>query len=48
VPASEIEKLILSAVRKHLTEKAHNKMGAENSPSLNDKNSSPRISHALT
>ena len=37
VPASEIEKLILSAVRKHLAGKPHNKMEAEGPHSLNDK-----------
>ena len=37
VPASEIEKLILSAVRKHLAGKPHTKMEAERPGSLNDK-----------
>ena len=37
VPAAEIEKPILSAVRKHLAGNPHNKMEAEGSPSLNDK-----------
>jgi site-specific DNA recombinase len=37
VPATEIEKLILSAVRKHLTGKPHNKVEAQGPPSLNDK-----------
>jgi site-specific DNA recombinase len=37
VPAAEIEKLIVSAVRKHLAGKAHNKVEAEASRSLNDK-----------
>ncbi len=37
VPATEIEKLILSAVRKHLAGKAHNKMEAEGPHSLDDK-----------
>jgi DNA invertase Pin-like site-specific DNA recombinase len=37
VPATEIEKLILSAVRKHLAGKPHNKVEAEASHSLNDK-----------
>ena len=37
VPASEIEKLILSAVRKHLAGKPHNKMEAEGPDSLSDK-----------
>jgi hypothetical protein len=37
VPATEIEKLILSAVRKHLAGKPHNKVEAEGSHSLNDK-----------
>ena len=37
VPATEIEKLILSAVRKHLAGKPHNKVEAEGPPSLNDK-----------
>ena len=37
VPASEIEKLILSAVRKHLAGKPHNKVEAEGPHSLNDK-----------
>jgi hypothetical protein len=37
VPASEIEKLILSAVRKHLAGKPHNKTEAEGPDSLSDK-----------
>jgi DNA invertase Pin-like site-specific DNA recombinase len=37
VPATEIEKLILSAVRKHLARKPHNKMEAAGADSLNDK-----------
>jgi site-specific DNA recombinase len=37
VPATEIEKLILSAVRKHLAGNPHNKVEAEGSHSLNDK-----------
>ncbi|MGB8039311.1 MAG: recombinase family protein [Pseudolabrys sp.] len=37
VPASEIEKLILSAVRKHLAGNPHNKTQAEEPDSLNDK-----------
>jgi site-specific DNA recombinase len=37
VPATEIEKLILSAVRKHLAGKPHNKVEAQGSRSLNDK-----------
>ena len=37
VPATEIEKLILSAVRKHLAGKPHNKVGEEGHHSLNDK-----------
>ena len=37
VPASEIEKLILSAVRKHLAGKTHNKTEAEGPDSLSDK-----------
>jgi hypothetical protein len=37
VPASEIEKLIVSAVRKHPAGKPHNKMDAEGPHSLNDK-----------
>ena len=37
VPATEIEKLILSAVRKHLAGTPHNKVKAEGPPSLNDK-----------
>ena len=37
VPAAEIEKLILSAVRKHLAGKPHNKVEAEGPDSLNDK-----------
>ena len=37
VPASEIEKLILSAVRKHLAGKPHNKTEAEGRDSLSDK-----------
>ena len=37
VPATEIEKLILSAVRKHLAGKPHNKAEAEGPDSLNDK-----------
>jgi site-specific DNA recombinase len=37
VPATEIEKLILSAVRRHLAGKLHNKVEAEGSHSLNDK-----------
>jgi site-specific DNA recombinase len=36
VPASEIEKLILRAVRKHLVGKPHNKTEAEGPDSLND------------
>ena len=36
VPATEIERLILSAVRKHLTEEARNKMEAEGPDLLND------------
>jgi site-specific DNA recombinase len=36
VPAIEIEKLILSAVRKHLAGKPHNKVKAEGHHSLND------------
>ena len=36
-PPAEIEKLILSAVRKHLAGKPHNKMEAEGPHSLNDK-----------
>jgi site-specific DNA recombinase len=37
VPAAEIEKLIISAVRKHFGEKPHNVIGAEGPTSLNDK-----------
>jgi hypothetical protein len=37
VPASEIEKLVLSAVRKHLAGKPHTKVEAEGPDSLNDK-----------
>ena len=37
VPATEIEKLILSAVRKHLAGKPHDKVRAEGAASLNDK-----------
>ena len=37
VPATEIEKLILSAVRKHLAGKPHNRVQAEGPDSLNDK-----------
>jgi site-specific DNA recombinase len=37
VPASEIEQLILSAVRKHLAGKSHNKVTAEGPDVLNDK-----------
>ena len=37
VPATEIEKLILGAVREHLAGKARNKMEAEGADSLNDK-----------
>ena len=37
VPATEIEKLILSAVRKHLAGNQHNKVEAEGPHSLNDK-----------
>jgi len=37
VPATEIEKLILSAIRKHLAGKARNKMEAEDPYSLSDK-----------
>jgi len=37
VPATEIEKLILSAVRKHLAGKPHSKVEAEGPDSLNDK-----------
>ena len=37
VPASEIEQLILSAVRKHLAGKSHNKVKAEGPDVLNDK-----------
>jgi site-specific DNA recombinase len=37
VPATEIEKLILSAVRRHLAGKPHDKVEAEGSHSLNDK-----------
>ena len=37
VPATEIEKLILSAVRKHLAGEPHNKVEAQGPPSLNDK-----------
>jgi hypothetical protein len=37
VPVTEIEKLILSAVRNHLAGKPHNKMEAEGSHSLDDK-----------
>ena len=37
VPATEIERLILSAVRKHLAGKPHNKVEAEGPHSLNDK-----------
>jgi site-specific DNA recombinase len=37
VPATEIEKLILSAVRKHLAGKPHTKVEAEGPDSLNDK-----------
>jgi hypothetical protein len=37
VPAAEIEKLILSAVRKHLAGNPHNKAGAESPDPLNDK-----------
>src|SRR5262249_2862034 len=36
VPATEIENLILSAVRKHLAGKPHNKVEAEDLDSLND------------
>ena len=37
VPATEIEKLILSAVRNHLSKKSHNKVEAEGPGSLTDK-----------
>ena len=37
VPATEIERLILTAVRKHLAGKPHNKVGAEGPHSLNDR-----------
>jgi site-specific DNA recombinase len=37
VPATEIEKMILSALRKHLAGKPHSKIEAEGSRSLNDK-----------
>ncbi|MGA9196408.1 MAG: recombinase family protein, partial [Pseudolabrys sp.] len=37
VPATEIERLILTAVRKHLAGNPHNKVQAEGPPSLNDK-----------
>jgi DNA invertase Pin-like site-specific DNA recombinase len=37
VPASEIEKIILSAVRKHIAGKPHNKAEAVGTDSLNDK-----------
>ena len=37
VPAAEIEKLILSAVRKHLTGSPYNKLEADGPDSLNDK-----------
>jgi site-specific DNA recombinase len=37
VPATEIEKLIVSAVRKHLAGKPYNKVEAEGPHSLNDK-----------
>ena len=37
VPASEIEKLILNAVRKHLAGKPHNKTEAQGPHSLSDK-----------
>ena len=37
VPATEIERLILSAVRNHLAGKPHNKVEAEGPHSLNDK-----------
>ena len=37
VPAADIEKLILSAVRKHLAGNPHNKTEAEGPHSLNDK-----------
>ena len=37
VSATEIEKLIVSAVRKHLAGNPHNKVQAEGPPSLNDK-----------
>ena len=37
VPATEIEKLILSALRKHLAGKPHNQVEAEGSRSLDDK-----------
>ena len=37
VPAAEIEKLILSAVRKHLAGQPHNKVQAEGPHALNDK-----------
>jgi hypothetical protein len=37
VPATEIEKLILSAIRKHLAGKPHTKVEAEGPHSLNDK-----------
>jgi hypothetical protein len=37
VPATEIEKLVLSALRKHLAEKPHKKVGAEGPDTLNDK-----------
>ncbi len=37
VPATEIEQLILSAVRKHLAGKPHNKVQAKDPHSLNDK-----------
>ncbi|MGA8751248.1 MAG: recombinase family protein [Pseudolabrys sp.] len=37
VPATEIEKLILSALRKHLAGKPHGKVRAEGAASLNDK-----------
>jgi hypothetical protein len=37
VPATEIERLILGAVRKHLTVNPHNKVEAEGPDALNDK-----------
>ena len=48
VPATEIEILILSEVRKHLAGKPHNKMEAEGPHSLNDKELISAMSSVLT